>query len=360
VLLALAALALVMGIFYSASHGTQAVNASVTFTPVSLDSPDDILLVHPSALPNELLAHGHAVIVNEQYRWDVMRVTVKSTSAIVSVFFSNEEGKMRFPIFITEDGSVLLSYHKMPLDKSKSIRENLGLSLRDPKLERETDITPNNLPQIMKSLAPTDYENELFDKNRGVVQYAWKSSQRVMSVWHGNKMLEKAGECENVVAKVDLYVEGRFTYGAITQDGKVVVYDPSTGTLTSISGYETIAKAAVTAIRQAGDRTPEFVIAKGIAAFERSGSLTVFLSNGKSWSRRLPSSNDYRPNGRKRPAKESNAISFLMADKLVREEAKHLPPDYMSSNSQLIAFNDNSIALYDNFYQRLVVITPKG
>jgi hypothetical protein len=360
VLLTLAALALVMGIFYSASHGTQTVNASVTFTPVSLEDPHDILQVRSSALPNEVVAIGNIQVAKDKWRWDVLRITVKDDSPRITLLFSNKDNESHFPILLTEDGDVLLHYYKKASGAKYGYLDRKAFSLFDPRDASETDVTPSNYREILKSFSRSDKTSDFYDHKQGMALLAWNSDEHSMTAWQSKAKLEKAGTCENVIAKVEMYVDGRFAYGALTENGDIVVYDSSTGLLKPVSGHETVAKAVAKVLGQDGERMPDCVFAKDIAAFKRSGSLTVFLADGKSWSRRFQSSIEYRPNGRKRPAKEADAISFLVADELVREEARHLPPDFISGPSQLIAFNDNSIALYDNFYQRLVIITPKG
>ena len=88
-------------------------------------------------------------------------------------------------------------------------------------------------------------------------------------------------------------------------------------------------------------------------------TLTLVTADGRKCLIKLKDSLERRPSGWKRLEVESTAISLGLLDERIHNEAKKLPLDFISQKSQYFPLSVNTLGVIDQFYQRLVVISPK-
>jgi hypothetical protein len=351
---------LAFSMFYSSYTAAQNVDAAVTFTPVSLETPLEMIMSGTAVAPNNFIVMCNEPVTPDRVRTSYLDVKLDGTTASLSKIVSTD--KRVIAHCVTSDGRLLVS-------KSKDVGSEGGyrlrattISLYDPKASLQTDITPSNMDETRQQPTgrlATDFTRYLWDPKYGLVTFVWNTDGWTLKVWAGNKTLEEVGSVPNILANAQLYVNDRFTYGAVTQDGKMFAFDFADGKLKQVDEYTPIAKALALTLREPGSKLIRCTVAKGIAIYGNSNVLSMVTADGKNWSYRMAESLEYRPDGKKRPGKESDAIVEGQARDLLREEAPKLPPDYITHPSQQIALNEDSVGMLDTLYQRLVVITPR-
>jgi hypothetical protein len=351
---------LAFGVSHPSMGQAKGIDAIATFTPVSLETTQQMVMAGTASAPDNFIVLCNAAVSHDNVRTDYVDVKLDGTTASLSTISSTE--KRYIAHCLTSDGRLLVEDTKDAGSKGKYRQLSRTLALFDPKTSLQTDITPSNLNELLTkpSGEPViDNTRYLWDARYGLVMFSWDTEGWTLKVWAGKKELEEVGSVPNILANAQLYVNDRFTYGAVTQDGKLFAYDFADGKLKQVDEYTPIAQALVEALKTPGKKLIRTTIAKGVAVYGNSNVLTIVTLGGKPWSKSLVDSLAYRPNGDKRPEEESNALVESKMRDLLREEAAKLPPDYISSLSQQIALDEDSVGMLDILYQRLIVITPK-
>lgn len=357
---ALLASTLLIGVFYSPKSSAQGVDAAVTFTPVSLETPLELFMAGTAIAPNNFIVVCNEFVTPDKVRTNYLDVKLDGTASSLNTIVTTD--KRLIARSLTGDGRLLVTKTKDAGSKEGYRVRATTISLYDPKTSEQIDITPSNLGETR--LQPNghpvaDFAHYLWDPKYGLVDFVWNSDDLTLKVWAGKEKLAEVGSVPNILTNAQLYVNGRFTYGAVTQDGKTVAFDFTDGKLKQIDEYTPIAQALAQTIREPGSKLIRCTVAKGIAIYGNSNVLQMVTADGRNWSYRMAESLDYRPNGEKRPSSESDAIIEDQVRDLLREEAAKLPPDYITHLSQQIALNEDSVGMLDTIYQRLVVISPK-
>lgn len=358
VLLGLGILALA-AISYPWLHKQPGISSVASLKVVSLERPNSILMTFPSARPYEFLTENSGLSSANKCMWIVSSIQLHSDDVDVNDLYSSERIVHNYPICLTEDGQPLIRDVLKPIGDVAETRRHTTYALYDPKTRSKKDVTPANLLSIQNSISPKAPETWLWDSDNGLVVFAWDYDAKVMKVWAGKNELQEMGNTPEIVARASLYLNDRFTYGAVTQQGDIVVYDTASGSTRIATEYSAIGKALAREIVAFGSQQTDCAVSKDLAMFGDEHTLTLVTADGRKCLIKLKDSLERRPSGWKRLEVESTAISLGLLDERIHNEAKKLPLDFISQKSQYFPLSVNTLGVIDQFYQRLVVISPK-
>lgn len=359
---ALLAGTLLTGVFCSPNSSAQSVTAEVVFTPISLDIPAPQFAFMPgtASLPNNFILRCNDFSVEGNARFLVYDVKLDGDKASLNPIL--DRGKLLHTRSMTSDGRLLITETKVVGYEKGYGRTKTTVTLLNPKTQQQDDVTPSNLYEIttQPTSGPTgEYSRFLWDPACGLVRFVWSTNDWTLKVWAGKEKLAEVGSVPNILTNAQLYVNGRFTYGAVTQDGKLFAFDFTDGKFKQVVDYTPIAQALADVLKTPGSKLKRCTIAKRIAMYGDSQALTIVAVGGKTWSYKTLSALEYSPNGKKRPESEADALSMNQLPELLQKEAASLPPDYISSMSPQIALSEDIIGVVDMHYKRLIVISPK-
>ncbi len=359
---ALLAGTLLISVFYSPKSSAQSVATEVVFTPINLDIPipKEPFVSGTTFTPNNFIVMCNDFSVEGKARFSIIDVKVEGNAASLTTI--SDTNKRVSAHSLASDGRILYVHTEIIGYEEGRGQKKSTVYLVDPKtLERE-DVTPSNLFDLMSQSSSHPafiHPTYLWDAKLGLVRFVWNTEDGTFKVWDGKKKLDEVGSVPNFLAFARLYLNDHYTYGAVTQDGKLFAYDFADGKLKQIDEYTPIAQALADTLKAPGTKLIRCTVSKRFAMFGDSRALTLVAVGGKTWSCRTPSALDYRPDGSKRSDNEADALTYGKMPELLQKEAATLPPDYISSKSQQIALSEDSIGVVDMHYKRLIVITPK-
>ena len=342
------------------THSAQAatVEGNPVFTPVMVDTPLEMVMAKPASSPGEFIVMCNNLEGPREALFNVLDVKLAGRTASITVL--NSSAKRVSPDFLTSDG-LLLDLDMDTAGVIDGIRQfKRSAYLLDATLTKRDDVTPVNYSEITQPVdaGTAKYScSALWDQEVGLVVSGWDTKNHVMKIWVGKNNLAEAGSVDGVLANVKFYLNGRFTYGSVTQDGKLFAYDFRQHRFGHITEYDTIASALSRTITAKEGKQVRCTLTKNFALYGNSQQINLITSGGKVWSYNLVSSLDYRPNGDKRSESEANELVEGRMRDLLKEEAAKLAPQFLSSHSRQISLGDDAIGMLDTLYSRLVVIT---
>ena len=359
---ALLAGTLAFGVFYSQKSSAQGIASEIVFTPISLDIPITKCPFTSGVTfsPNNFIIMCNDFSVEGKTRFSIINVKVEGNNASLKTISDTYERVSAHSL--ASDGRILYVHTEVTGYNKGVGQKKSTVYLVDPNTLERQDVTPSNLFDLMSqpsSHPAFEQPAYLWDSKLGLVRFVWNTEDWTLKVWDGIQKLNEVGSVPNILARAQLYVNDRFTFGALTQDGKLFAYDFADGKLKQIDEYASIAKALADTLKTPGNKLMRCTVSKSLAMYGDSQALTFVSVGGKTWSRRTPSALGYRPDGTKRPDSEADALTFGKMQELLQKEAAALPPDYISSMSPQIALSEDSIGVVDMHYKRLIVITPK-
>ncbi len=341
------------------THAAQTTigESTLVFTPITLDTKLEMVTVKPASSPGEFIILCNNLEAPREALYSIIEVKLEAHAASLTVL--NSSAKRVIPEFLTGEGFLLDTDMDIAGVNNGGRQFNKSAFLLDAALTKRNDITPANYSEITQSSddKETKYScSALWDHQVGLVVFGWDSGNRLMKVWVGKKELTVAGSAEGIFSNAKLYLNGRFTYGGITQDGKLFAYDFTKHKFGHIAEYNSIASALSRVVTARDGKLVRCTLTKNFAMYGGQ-PINVINSSGKVWSYNKVHSLDYRPDGSKRPEREANELIEGRMRNLLKKEAAKLPPQFLSSHSQQVALNDNAIGMLDTLYSRLVVIT---
>jgi len=243
--------------------------------------------------------------------------------------------------------------------------------------------------QGARAVGTATRSSDLWSEEHGLALLSYDAGSRRCTLWEGKESLKQVQQTPPAVAVGELFIGERLTRAVLTDDGKLLAYNWESGQLQERPDYAAVAQALRKDIGAVPAKPEKFAMARGVAAYEHyignkrnefrligpEGALRVLdqtVSTGewlekdlRRFAQRKRELAQASGTGKEPTAEEIMAdpvgrdVSLRLLDGYRREEGRYLPPAIVSDRCTALPLDEERVALLDETYQRVIVITPK-
>jgi hypothetical protein len=221
---------------------------------------------------------------------------------------------------------------------------------------KEIEITPKGLDALpvarAVALGPTEYTAE-----HGFTFLDWEKGE-TLTAYGGKESVAKADRIGGVVALGSGFYGGSYEQVAVIADGKVLRFDQAQQKFVEVPDLAWLRAILKNSTTEKPLKAPQrFMFSERVAGmYAREGVLLLSAGGGKRLLRYFRDLDMVVPvlGTRRSPDDIRNNLSDPLA---LKEEGKHAPPSVISDKARLMPLSDDSIAILDPLYQRIIVVS---
>jgi len=383
------AIGILGGLVFAGYARYRSAAESVRFSVAAIPLPADTYYMRPVA---SLQSVTFACLSSPRATFDeglcVSQFALREGSIEIVLRAKVPEMRPGTPLLVVSQKALLVSVRRPKAQPGAQVDKTRYDGLMDTDSGAITLRIPVDL-QGAKAVGTGTRSSDLWSDEHGLALLSYDAGSRRFALWEGKEILKQVQQTPPGVAIGELFIGERLTRTVLTDDGKLLAYDWETGQLQERPDYAAVAQALRKDIGAIPAKPVKFAMARGVVGYEHyignkkneyrlvgpDGALRVLeqtepkdeLSKRDTMrlAQRTKELQEASSTG-KEPTPEEIMVDPVGRDiamRLVRgfrrEEGRSLPPAFVDSLSTLLPLDQERLALLDEVYQRLIVITPR-